>query len=67
MIKIDLTRKNIINVTPHRVTRGNEYKIFKYRSRTECRRNSFNNRVINPWNHSSQLGRFRTHIKPRLY
>ena len=31
-------------------TRGHQFKLFKYRSRLNCRSNYFFNRVINDWN-----------------
>ena len=31
-------------------TRGHQFKLFKYRSRLNCRSNYFFNRLINDWN-----------------
>ena len=33
-----------------KTTRGHQFKLFKYRSRLNCRSNYFFNRVINDWN-----------------
>ena len=55
-------------------TRGHQFKLFKYRSRLNCRSNYFFNRVINDWNNlpdtvvnASSVNNFKYLIDSYLY
>ena len=50
MKKIDQPSRSIITLSENNQTRGNTYKLYKKRSKTELRKNFFSNRVIDHWN-----------------
>ena len=48
--KYKKSNSTMFKLTDNNRTRGNNFKLFKQRSRTELRRNSFSNRFVNKWN-----------------